>query len=340
MTLNVKGLRSNDIKTASVIRWILKQQVHVIFLQETHITKDNEVDFKRFWKGQVFHSFGSSNSRGVSILFHPNLDVSHVSFKADSDGRTLLINCKIFETYFTFINIYAPNKPSERNAYFRNMPSWILSNEIHNMIIAGDFNCILDKFKDKRGGNVNHLLNSISVFKSFCSNLKVVDAWRFKNPDAKEFTFRQKSPLVLSRLDYFHVQKQCVNSVNLCKIIPAIFSDHRAVLLSINIPGFSRGPGVWKLNVNLLKVEKYKDGIVDLIKDTKREFSDCPIDLVWELCKTRIRDFSIEFSKQRMKDKRERLPFLERKLEELDKKIDASLDSSVLNEYEKSKVRT
>ena len=46
--LNVRGI-SNFRKRRTIFAWCRKQKADVVFLQETHSTKDNELLWKREW---------------------------------------------------------------------------------------------------------------------------------------------------------------------------------------------------------------------------------------------------------------------------------------------------
>ena len=61
-------------------------------------------------RGNMFFSHGSSHSRGVLILVRDHLDFKLQSFKADVEGRFILLEAIIQETPFLILNIYAPNK--------------------------------------------------------------------------------------------------------------------------------------------------------------------------------------------------------------------------------------
>lgn len=67
VSLNVRGL-NNVNKRKAVFRWLQKSKYDVILLQETHTTLDVESVWRSDWKGPVFFSHGTSNSRGCAIL--------------------------------------------------------------------------------------------------------------------------------------------------------------------------------------------------------------------------------------------------------------------------------
>ena len=65
---------SNFCKRKTIFTWCRKQKVDVIFLQETHSMKDNELLWKREWGAPFFCSHGANDSRWVAILIRKNCD--------------------------------------------------------------------------------------------------------------------------------------------------------------------------------------------------------------------------------------------------------------------------
>ena len=71
----------------------------------------------------------------------------------------------------------------------------------------------------------------------------LVDIWRIRNPTDRRFTWRQKSPLIQRRLDYWLTSNDLQEDVELVEIITAIRSDHSAITLSVNgLDENERGP--------------------------------------------------------------------------------------------------
>ena len=91
--LNVRGI-SNFRKRRTIFTWCRKQKADVIFLQETHSTKDNELLWKREWGAPFFCSHGANNSRGVAILIRNNFDCSVEEIVTDADAVVIL--CSMF----------------------------------------------------------------------------------------------------------------------------------------------------------------------------------------------------------------------------------------------------
>ena len=66
---NCRGLR-NKIKRYDVINYMKSKKVHILCLQDTHLTSDDEADLKSIWEGEILLHEVNTNSRGVAILLN------------------------------------------------------------------------------------------------------------------------------------------------------------------------------------------------------------------------------------------------------------------------------
>ena len=81
----------------------------------------------------------------------------------------------------------------------------------------------------------------------------LIDIWCVRNPTEKRSTWRQKSPIIQRRLDYWLANDSLQDDIVSVDIIPFIKSDHSAITLSINgIDDSKRGPSFWKFNCSLV----------------------------------------------------------------------------------------
>ena len=83
----------------------------------------------------------------------------------------------------------------------------------------------------------------------------MIDIWRVRNPSEKRFTWRQKTPIIQRRLDYWLVNDSLQDDIVSVDIIPSIGSDHSAITLSNSFNGIGdskRGPSFWKFNCSLV----------------------------------------------------------------------------------------
>ena len=58
------------------------------------------------------------------------------------------LKLEINEQQIQILNIYAPNNPSERKRYIKQLSQYL--DEAYCHIIAGDFNCVLNGMMDRK----------------------------------------------------------------------------------------------------------------------------------------------------------------------------------------------
>lgn len=117
-SLNVNGLRDGG-KRALLNEFLRLKDAEVIFLQETH--SDIKTELNLWWGGKICFSHGTNVSAGVAILFSTHLDVNILSEMEIEKGCIMMVKAKVKNQLFVFINIYAPNKGSDRIIIFRKL---------------------------------------------------------------------------------------------------------------------------------------------------------------------------------------------------------------------------
>ena len=90
----------------------IKKQAGMILLQETHSTKKIEKMWQKEWGGNIYYSHGSSNARGVCIMFKPGSKYKIKGKVIDEDGRLIALQIKLDEIDIAISNVYAPNEDS------------------------------------------------------------------------------------------------------------------------------------------------------------------------------------------------------------------------------------
>ena len=153
-----------------------------------------------------------------------------------------------------------------------------------------------------QGGASTKRKSVISCVEDFKSKLDLVDIWRSKNPDAKSFTWSQKSPPVFCRLDYWLISNNLSDFVELTEIIPAVRTDHDAISLELGkLENELKGPGNWKMNCSLLDDEDYEEDIARMIPlwiaEGQKEFTDNR--MIWDWIEHNIRAHAIQYSKRK-----------------------------------------
>lgn len=88
---NVNGLGS-PVKRDKVISKMKKEEVGILFLQETHLTDKEHEKLKRRGYNQEFSSsYKSGRRRGVSILISSRISFEMLKIIKDKEGRYVLV---------------------------------------------------------------------------------------------------------------------------------------------------------------------------------------------------------------------------------------------------------
>ena len=156
------------------------------FLQETHSTIDIETEWSQRYKGELIMSHGTSNSKGVAILFGEQLDYSIVNENTDPGGRFIIVWCLLQGNNFLLINSYAPIDEKSQVSFLLE-----ICEEIKNL--DGDFNFVFDADLEASDGNPNLKVRSIETIQEIMLDLDLCDIWRIRNPEAKRFTWSGKA---------------------------------------------------------------------------------------------------------------------------------------------------
>ena len=255
-SINVNGIK-NIKKRDFIFNWLKTKQYDVILLQQTHCTNDFESNiWANEWAGLSFWSHCNKASKGVGILIKSNLsiltkNISHLN----KDGRFLSVDFQLSDRYYvTLVNIYAPNKASERKAFFNSVKHFCSKAE-DPRIIAGDYNCVQNPLIDrKKSSNKNTADDGARELNDLISYLDLEDIWRRRNLSVNYTFCRNDSK---SRIDYFLISKSIDNEIEKSNIIHFPYSDHDLITIVINSEQVERGPGIWKLNCSILQNETY-----------------------------------------------------------------------------------
>lgn len=118
-SLNVNGMR--DAKKWMQLYDLIKlKNIDIMFVQETHSTKENEVEWLKDWEGKIFFCHKTSLSSGVAVLFSKHfLPLSCDGFEI-IEGRVKLI-ARFENITMELINVYAPVKPIERMLFLETL---------------------------------------------------------------------------------------------------------------------------------------------------------------------------------------------------------------------------
>ena len=288
-TLNTRGMR-NTLKRKTVFRYLKEKKPDIVTLQETYITDSVIDEWNKQWKGHFFCSTGTVHSNGLITLVNSKLAYDSAECVYNS-ARILIIKIVIDSITYAIINF-----------------------------LMGDFNMIMNDDLDNLAG-LPHNIQETEFFKETMQSLDLYDVWRCTHGEEKDFSWSKLAPFTARRLDYIFCDLMSLNSTKEATIESMVNSDHRMVSMILQNNKFSRGPGTWKFNNNLLKDADYVQTINTLIDDHIIEYEECSREQCWELLKVKIKSTSIEHSKIKSQQNRNKYQQLMIELEKEETRI-------------------
>ena len=202
LSLNVRGL-SNFKKRSAIFAWCRKQNANTIFLQETNSTGNNEKQWKAEWGAPWGLAHGSSNSTGVAILFRKGFDCKVIKKVIDPNGRYISIEVQINDEKYFLVNVYGPNNDNKAVQFYDHLIDFLRKEGLayeDKIIISGDFNCPINPLLDKQVGILVLRKKVVERIEEIQTTFNLHDVWRVKSPQAKSFTWSQKSPFIFCRV--------------------------------------------------------------------------------------------------------------------------------------------
>ena len=300
------------VKRRWVFRYLKRQELDVCLLQETHGTKEVESIWSNEWGNRVLYSNGTCQSQGVAILLGKKVSNNIRLVERDMEG--CMLKCQIIYNEYTYniINVYGPNCDDDK--FFNELVQNVKRDEAIHTIVGGDFNVVRDPFADRGSGIVFHP-RAKRVLDNFLAEEDFADIWRNFNPDKKWFTWMKlHARHTWSRIDYFLVSPSLLTRCTNCEIIANTASDHSLVSLDIDPATPKRGPGVWKLNDEMLQDNTFCEYLNQYLSELIEIYSYMdPIER-WELLKVEVRRVCHEWSKLKAANRRTEIFGLYQKL--------------------------
>lgn len=270
ISVNCQGL--GDIaKRKDVFSYLRALKHNIYCLQDTHFSCDIENEVRNMWGYQCFFSSYSTNSRGVAILVNNNFDFKPLTEKGDVDGNYLLLKACIEGHEVLICNVYGPN--NDNPLFFDNIQNFINDMQCTNIIWCGDFNLVLNPDLDYYNyKNINNPKARDKVLE-LIENNNYIDPFRQLHENIRRYSWRKKTPLKQSRLDFFLISQTLLSGLEKCNIESSYRSDHSMISLSIVFNDFKKGRGLWKFNNSLLYDENYLDCIKNIILAVKKQYA-------------------------------------------------------------------
>ena len=183
------------------------------------------------------------------------------------------------------------------------------------MVLAGDWNLVLNDQLDKDGSPVHTNSASKECLKSYINELNLIDIYRKLNPSRKTYTRTQSQPYTATRLDFFTVIN-LRHHIKTTNVDASVKSDHKIVTITLYLDSEEWGRGYWKLNSDILLDNDHTANIKKVINDfllTNPEGHVSP-HILWESLKCVVRGETIKYCALKKKKLVQQRLFLEAKL--------------------------
>ena len=291
--MNIRGF-GDDAKQRAIFDFAKNSHADFVCLQETLVSDSLISTFRSKWKGSSFWSPALGKQGGTVILVPENSDFEIKKWQRDSSGRIVSILASLGDFNFNIVNIYAPTNLTERKCFYESLHDFFFPNALK--IIVGDFNCV-ENASDKHGGVFSQAKDLID----FRTQFKLIDIWRKLHGRQTECTWFNSDKSIGTRLDTFLIDLDLSANATTCEIIPFVLSDHDSVHLSLDLHDiYTGGPGIWRLNLDLLKDELFCSQISELIC-THVDFIEAfpSIHEWWDFLKQSIKETALIFGREK-----------------------------------------
>jgi len=125
------------------------------------------------------------------------------------------------------INVYAPSgttKHSEREAFFNNDLPFLLGSASEDLLMGGDFNCVLKAADSNEHGPFSRALATLA------QGYALSDVWqaRYDSNGSTHYTIHG-----VTRIDWIYLSSEMLAQKTRLATVPAAFTDHLAVVLRL-----------------------------------------------------------------------------------------------------------
>lgn len=326
---NIRGA-NEPIKRGKILAQLKSLNMDIAFLQETHLKQQTQIRLRANWIGQTYYSSFTSKARGTAIIIRKGIPFKLKNSISDKEGRYVIVTGEIYNTPLTMINIYAPNFDNPQ--FFRKIIDLIAEHNFQNIIMGGDFNCVIDPYLDKSIKLGKRLVKTktCEFLNTYIKNNNIADVWRIANPSGREYSFYSSVHKTYSRIDYFLLDTKLIPYTNKPSYHNSIISDHSPLTFILKIEGMPSIKPFWRFNAHILNNPQ---GYEYIKEQTKLffEINDTPgisAPLLWETFKAYIRGVIISYQSFQNKENKRELQRIEQKIKllELDNATDPTIN--------------
>ena len=260
----------------------------IVFLQETHIV-DTKV-LESSWKNKFLSNCKKTNAAGVIILFSDKYEINYVH--KDDEGRAIVAVISNEERTLILANAYFPNDHKAGIKFAENLYLKIIEAQVEYpnsvTICAGDFNLCMSKNDSLDRKETKNETLLADVVRGNNKVIKLEDSYRSVHKNGG-YTWKRGS--TYSRLDYIFTSNSLLHHITGAEVDWAFeTSDHAAVRVDIIFEEPQKGPGITKINTNILEDKNVELKIGQEIEEMMKQVqTDWNPHLTLEFLKVTIR---------------------------------------------------
>ena len=136
ISLNVNG-PNNAVKRKKILLEMERDKADAIFLQETHLRRQEHEKLKKEFNSQVYYSTYTSPSRGVATIIKSKIGFEKERCIKDKEGRFVLAVGKTDGMEISFLNVYYP--PDKGPDFMLELIELMTTKCKGTIIIGGEF---------------------------------------------------------------------------------------------------------------------------------------------------------------------------------------------------------
>ncbi|KAF6759472.1 Endonuclease/exonuclease/phosphatase, partial [Ephemerocybe angulata] len=355
-SININGAGSEEThyKWSDAIATMRTNNIGVLVVQETHLNRARASRIQTTYDKSMFLKSSSelfdtnTSSKGIAMLIDRRVVKStgqDIKSREVIAGRALMVSVpwRTETGKLHILGVYAPNDP-ERNGRFwddiakvyDDNPDWP-----HPDFLVGDLNMV-EEARDREPPSACRAATALAL-SNLLVKFSLVDGWRRENPNLTRFTWRSKATTgpqagCRSRIDRIYIKNTLWEDTRDWNIVvnQPIYTDHELIqttLYDMTAPFI--GKGRWEVPSFLLKHEKFLEEM-DTLCGAAEEASrggDSPTrpQMVLENLKKDMRDKARNIA-------RSAVPKARKKVEELRKTLNTTLDDVSLTPEEKNEL--
>ncbi len=306
VTLNCRGLN----KTAKV-RLLLNKvsamqslRPNLIFmLQETMVTNTNYIDIA--WRGKYIFTPGTGNSKGCITLLNNNILI-HSSNNLGYRGHQAQIELPD-QKQIMILNIYAPNGYAhEKKVFFEELVALINNSNLHNVILAGDFNLTFqdcDRLNRQTNSGERNIANYLRLE---LDNLGFSDLFEHK----KIMTWRKGNSM--SKIDHIYTRLDCHKLLEITTDWTICDTDHSAVIAHFDhFRNTNKGVKPCRLSSEVVNNPELLAELKSYLQEQLQSLSsEANPHLILEFAKMTIRTKALQLGKKQISEEEAHLRFI------------------------------